>query len=606
MRFAMSFPRSFALVLLIVAAAHPARAQSPRDGAQPVIPVGSAVLSGIVTTAGPDATALRRVTVTAQSSGLPGAGGQAITDDNGRFVIGNLPAGRYTVSAAKAAYLPAAYGAPPVSGPASLLGGTAVVVANGQHIGDLTITMTRGAVVTGTIRDPAGHPASGFLVSAHYYSRSTVTGERALTRHPSRAVTDDRGVYRIFGLHPGEYLLAAAAGTSTFSDLRPTSDADVRWAQEWLRRPGSIDVNSPEGAPMRRENPIVGLVPTYYPGTPLSDQATAVRVNGGDVRTGIDVQVQLVPTTRVAGVVTMPDGRPATSTFVRARSADGTTQSGSSAVTGEDGRFVLRGLTPGTHVVIAQRTLEVQGGTGVSVTPLIAMTTVASSGSEVSVNLTLRRGATISGRVVFDAGETGTPPDMGRVRVSLLPPPGQTPPSVSTPTARPDASGSFRIAGVAAGRYVLAAVVASPSEQSEWAVTAATIGGMDAHERSVDIAADAQFDDVVIRLANRGTELAGTMFDAAGLPAPEYFIVVFPADREFWTVRSARIRQTRPASDGTFSVRLLPPGDYLLAALTEIERGQWFDPEFLAQLETGAIRISLANGQKVVQDIRVR
>jgi hypothetical protein len=170
----------------------------------------------------------------------------------------------------------------------------------------------------------------------------------------------------------------------------PASSSPHAASREWLRRPGSIDVNSPEGAPMRRENPIVGLVPTYYPGTPLSDQATAVRVNGGDVRTGIDVQVQLVPTTRVAGVVTMPDGRPATSTFVRARSADGTTQSGSSAVTGEDGRFVLRGLTPGTHVVIAQRTLEVQGGTGVSVTPLIAMTTVASSGSEVSVNLTLR------------------------------------------------------------------------------------------------------------------------------------------------------------------------------------------------------------------------
>jgi hypothetical protein len=490
-----------------------------------------------------------------------------------------------------------------------VLSGTAIVLANGQHIGDLAIALTRGAVVTGTVRDQAGHPAPGFIVSARYYSRSPTTGERALTAHASRATTDDRGVYRIFGLHPGAYLVAAEAGANAFGDLRPTTDADVRWAQELLRRPGSIEAASRETAAMRRESPMVGLVPTYYPGTPLPERATAVRLAGGEERAGIDVQVQLVPTIRVVGTVTTPDGQPAAGVFVRARSVDGASQAGGSfaaAASGQDGQYVLRGLTPGTHVVSAQGTLEVQDDSAVTVAPLIAVATVTSPGDEVRVDLALRPGATIAGRVTFDTGEADTPPDMGRVRVNLLPPPGESPVSIGTPGARPDSSGAFTIAGVPAGRYVLAATIASPTEQAEWAVTAASVNGTDALERPIEVAASARVDDAVIRFANRGAELAGTMFDAAGLPAPEYFIIVFSADQAFWTPRSRRIRQTRPASDGTFSVHLLPPGDYLLAAVTEIERGQWFDPEFLAQLETVAIRLSLADGQRVVQDIRVR
>jgi hypothetical protein len=561
----------------------------------------------MVTTAEPDARPLRRVTVTAQAAGLPGAGGEAVTDDSGRFVIGGLPAGRYTVSAAKAAFLPSAYGARPLSGPASVLGGTAVVLANAEHVADLSITMTRGAVVTGIVRDPAGHPASGFLVSARYYSRSPTTGERTLTPHASRATTDDRGVYRLFGLHPGEYLVEAAAGATAYRDLRPTTDAQVNWAQGMLRRTGSIDATRPEGAPMRLESPMVGLVPTYYPGTPLPDQATPVRLSGGEVRSGIDFQVQLVPTTRVVGTVTMPDGQPAPGAFVRARSADGPLQSGGS-FTGADerGRYVLSGLTPGLHVVTAQRTFEGQSGSAVAVPPLVAAATVNSAGDEVPLDLMLGPGATISGRVVFEAAEGDSLPDMGRVRVTLLPPPGERPISIGTPGTRPGAAGAFTLSGVPAGRYLLTATVASPMEQAEWAPTAAVIQGVDALEHPVDLTATAQVDDVVVRLSNRGTELAGTMYDAAGLPAPEYFIIVFSNDRAFWTARSRRIRQVRPASDGTFSVRHLPPGAYLLAAVTEVETGQWFDAEFLEQLEAGAIRIALPDRERVVQDIRVR
>jgi len=69
---------------------------------------------------------------------------------------------------------------------------------------------------------------------------------------------------------------------------------------------------------------------------------------------------------------------------------------------------------------------------------------------------------------------------------------------------------------------------------------------------------------------------------------------------------SRRILQTRPAQDGKFIFKNLPPGDYLLAAVTEVEQGQWFDPAFLAQLVDASAKITLGDGEKKVQDIRIR
>jgi hypothetical protein len=49
----------------------------------------------------------------------------------------------------------------------------------------------------------------------------------------------------------------------------------------------------------------------------------------------------------------------------------------------------------------------------------------------------------------------------------------------------------------------------------------------------------------------------------------------------------------------------LPPGEYLLAVATEIDPGDWGDPAYMEQLAAAAIRISLAEGEKKVQNVRV-
>ena len=49
----------------------------------------------------------------------------------------------------------------------------------------------------------------------------------------------------------------------------------------------------------------------------------------------------------------------------------------------------------------------------------------------------------------------------------------------------------------------------------------------------------------------------------------------------------------------------LPPGEYLIAAVVDVEQGEWFDPRFLEQFLPGATRITLGDGEHKAQDVAV-
>ena len=110
---------------------------------------------------------------------------------------------------------------------------------------------------------------------------------------------------------------------------------------------------------------------------------------------------------------------------------------------------------------------------------------------------------------------------------------------------------------------------------------------------------------VVLTFTDRRTELAGSLQSAAGIPAPEYSLVLFPADRSRWQPGSLRIKSTRPGSDGQFSLTNVPGGDYLLGVLTDFEPGDLERMDFLTELATTAVRVTLRDGERTVQDVRV-
>jgi hypothetical protein len=102
------------------------------------------------------------------------------------------------------------------------------------------------------------------------------------------------------------------------------------------------------------------------------------------------------------------------------------------------------------------------------------------------------------------------------------------------------------------------------------------------------------------------SEVTGALTDAAGKPAPNYSIIAASTDTRFWTPGLRRVILTRPGPDGRYFFRALPAGSYFLCAITDIEQGAQYDPDFLRTLSTASVTITVADGGKVQQDLRVR
>jgi hypothetical protein len=523
-----------------------------------------------------------------------------VTEDDGRFVFKGLPAGRFVIVGTKPTYLPTAYGVIKPMRPGSTPTGTAIALADGQQFTDATLRITRGCVVTGVVRGTDGQPVRGATIALAYATRAPMTGDRILSSlQANGTVTDSRGAYRLYGVPPGEYLASASIG-STFdlqsNDFEVTTDADVqRILDQTTGRLVAPDANRPL---LRR--PSYGYARVFYPSTTALAAATPIVLAAGEERDGIDFHVQLVPQSRVSGVVTGPDGKPAAGMPVRlttpSPSTAGPFLAYLSAFTDPQGQFQIRAVAAGEYV------LEVRPspGRGVGIAPSMnwaRMAVSVASGTDVTVNVALQPSRTVSGRIALP--QSVAAPDLARARVSIINRDG----SGSTGTVSAD--GQFSVAGVLPDAYRFSvSLPASAAGAPPWFVKSASIGGRDAYDTFVDIADDIATASIV--LTDRVSEVSGAITDGVGRPAPEYVIIVFPSNPSLWTWQSRRIQQARPSHDGKFAFRNLPAGDYLLGAVTDVEQNEWFEPKFLTELVGASVKLTLADGEKKTQDIRLR
>ena len=128
---------------------------------------------------------------------------RAMTTSDGRFAFRALPNGSHSLSAAKSGYIGGAYGMRRPDG-ATL----PVVLADGERRGDIVIWMWRQGSISGSIVDEAGEPVVGIQVAA--LRRTTVGGRRRFAQS-GVGTTDDRGVYRLSRLAPGDYAVGMIA-----------------------------------------------------------------------------------------------------------------------------------------------------------------------------------------------------------------------------------------------------------------------------------------------------------------------------------------------------------------------------------------------------------
>jgi protocatechuate 3,4-dioxygenase beta subunit len=550
-----------------------------------------------------------------------------MTDDDGRFMLSNLPAGRYSLTATKPAYVTTFYGSRRAGrGP-----GVPVALTDGAALDDVLLRMPRGAVVSGRVTDEFGQPMPD--VGVRIVQRRDTRGRRAFVEGGLRSSTqtDDRGYYRIFGLMPGDYV-AMVTPPRPRAEVRQLSAADVDAVlADVLREPGGSD-HVPLGGRT------VGFAPVYYPGTTAASSATRLTLASGQELDNIDIPVHRVPTARIDGTVTGPDGRPVpgTSLLLLPTGDEPVAFNVTSIVrTGPDGSFTATNIVPGRYR-LAARSSGGRGGTqvigvggggvfvssrswssaapgeapaepGPALPPLWAEALVDVNGQDLTdLALTMQAGMTISGRVVFE-GDRPPPDDLTSIRVTVLPAE-QDGITLGVPAGQVNADGVFTLEGVVPGAYRVNATVPSSgfSPDSAWQLQSAMSGGRDALDTHLEVQPGQPVDDLVMTFTDRRTELSGTVLDPSGAPVSDLTILVFAAHPQFWSPASRRLPQPQqPASDGQFRFTSLPPGDYLLAAVTELEDGDWGDPAFMEQVAAAAIPLTIGAGEKKVQDLRI-
>lgn len=486
-----------------------------------------AVIAGRVI--GEDGQPLAGASVQAQSRS--GVSGNVFTAEDGSFRLTGLSAANYQLSASLPAY---------VMAPLTAESGEPKFFRDGDSA---TITLVKGGVITGRVTDASGQPIPGLQISAQRLrnAEGKLMNNFVYTRR-----TDDRGIYRIFGLQPGTYIVK-------------TDGADAGWSYQ-------ADDQVNDG-------------PTYYPSS-SRDTAMELTVQPGVELSGIDIRYRVerghkvsgkffgsIPQAGVLVFLRLPGGSENLSQdfrFVR-------------DIKAEDGTgFEIRGVADGDYDLVAER-LNGDDDGAVSLPRRVTV-----RGADVSgVDLRLMPLASITGKVLFE----DLPPTQlaensacsklraGKVEESVV---AVSAEQTSAQLQRSQigysavtAEGNFKIIRLFAARYRFS--LQFPSEA--WYARSITQPDLRSQRKlnlgdGLTIKSGDKIKDVTITLANGAAKLSGKLkTDTGKQPSSNLRIHLIPTEKES-AEDPLRLRyfEVSANDNGSFSFLHLPPGKYWLLA----------------------------------------
>jgi hypothetical protein len=346
---------------------------------------------------------------------------QAVTDEKGQYRFSNVAAGRFRVMLLAEAFV--------VSGAGARGGGVAVTVSDGQTVSNIDFALARGGVITGRVVDSDGRPVIAERINL---AMAAQNGQAQQFNGGNRFgfETDDRGVYRIYGLPAGRYILSAGGGD------RPGQSRRIRYPR------------------------------TFYPDAVEQAQAQIVEVEAGAVVESIDIRLGApLKAYAVAGrAVDAESGQPVFGVSINIGRERGPGPAGaSSGVTDAEGKFRVTGLTSGRYTATVRSSGSPGGGAEMnsdyySEPVSFEINDDNATGVEVKVH----RGASIAGAVVVEgANDPSVAARLSQLTISANSR-GQSQGQAGRGGAggrqnfaQVGAQGSFRIGGIAPGRVRL-------------------------------------------------------------------------------------------------------------------------------------------------------
>jgi hypothetical protein len=233
---------------------------------------------------------------------------RSTTDEEGEYRITNVPPGTYDVIPASPAYV-------------ATEGRKSLIVGKNETVENIDIALQLGGVITGKLTDADGRPV---IEETVYLSAATRTQRTVYSRNIR---TDDRGIYRAYGVPPGRYTVSAGR------------DADSAFVQ---RRAESANLR------------------TYHPNAADPAAATVIDVRDGSESTNVDITLREPPRTYSASgrIIDSETSQPVPNTKVGVQlfRQNGSTGIGSVAESTKDGEFKLENLAPGKYAVYSEST----------------------------------------------------------------------------------------------------------------------------------------------------------------------------------------------------------------------------------------------------------
>ena len=469
-----------------------------------------------------------RVSLRALGSMNPG---QSITtDQDGRFEISGLERMTYQIAAWASAY------APPPRNPFD-------TQSSNVRVGDsVTLVLTKGGVITGTVTNQTGEPVVGVRVRARLIrDNDLLPGPYA--QMSRERTTDDRGVYRIYGLPAGTYVVWAG-GAGLYSGVDPY-DADV---------------------------------PTYAPGS-TRDEAAEIIVRPGE-EANVDIRYRGETGRIVSGTVTGPGdqqmGFGIELTSVKDTGVQWSSMRGANTQQGMG--FSFQGVDDGDYYITARSFLQSQEW-AISTSKRITV-----KGADVTgIELVTQPLSSVSGRVVLEDSiatecTDKTRPVFSETLVSAWHKETQAtkelPPfiwSLGAPAA-PDAEGNVRLRNLSPGDYRFATQFSG----KYWFLRSISLPPLksqpakliDAARTWTTIKSGDRLSGLTITLAHGGASLRGQIAIAEGETLPEKLIAyLVPVEREK-AEDVLRYFVAPVSTDGKIAVDNVAPGRYWILAQT--------------------------------------
>ena len=478
--------------------------------------------------------------VTIKEKGAPGVvigvrkGGEVInpgepylkvtTDHDGFYRIGNLSPGSYSV-------IPSA--------PAFVMAETkdtrnkSVLVGEDENVEGINFSLVRGGVITGRVTDAEGRPAIEQQVNVY----STEMFEPRFSQQPKFPVksvqTDDRGIYRIFGLGVGRYKVAAGRAENTFNPIQ--SQERVSYKQ------------------------------VFHPDVTDQTRANVIDVTEGSEANNVDIALgRALQTFSASGlVIDNEKGLPVPNLRLAAQRTVGQRIEfvSSVSVSNSRGEFVIEGLIPGKYGVYLGQNRA--GGDDMRAEPVSFDITDQDVGG---LTVRLTKGASLTGVVILENEDKALFAKLSELQLrvfSMVTSGGAYFASSANSPIGPD--GSFRLAGLSGGTInLMLAAVMNPIQPKEFTITRVERDGIVSSSSRLEIKDGEQLTGVRVIVSYGSASIRGVVkLENGSLPeGGRIFLRVSKPGETLPNFRGATVD-----ARGHFLVDGLAAGTYELSAV---------------------------------------